>query len=236
MMFKRNKKNTRTEAVNLISYFDETSPIAERYRTIRTNIQYSVGGENEIKTIVVTSPTQGDGKSTTSANLAVVFAQTGQKTLLVDGDMRRSSVHKTFNCSNDIGLTNYLTGNATCEEVVKETTIQNLDIITGGIKAPNPAELLTSVKVDQLIAELKEKYDIIIFDMPAIIAVTDAQIMATHVDGTILVATEGVTRKDLMVRSKELLDRVNAKIIGAVYKTAEQSREESYYYYYTSAD
>lgn len=230
-MAKNRKHSTATESVNLITLFNKTSPISEQYRTIRTNIQFAAAGKEPIKTIVVTSASQGDGKSTTAANLAVVFANAGQRTLIVDADMRRSTVHKTFKVSNAQGLTNYLTGNAELEQVVQSTSVENLDIISGGTKAPNPSELLVSDMMNHFLDRVRDLYDIIILDMPPVIAVTDAQIMAAQADGTILVIREGVTDKELLLKAKELLSLASAKVLGVVYNASRSASDRGYYYY-----
>ncbi|MFV0557465.1 MAG: CpsD/CapB family tyrosine-protein kinase, partial [Enterococcus sp.] len=172
-MAKNNKrKASKTNPVSLITLADRTSPISEQYRTIRTNIQFATTNEQKIQTIVVTSSGPGEGKSTSSANLAVVFANAGQKVLLVDADMRKPTVFKTFRLTNTFGLSTLLSTAKRLVEIRQETAVENLFVLTSGPKPPNPSEMLGSPRMDQIIAEAKAEFDIVIFDMPPIVAVT----------------------------------------------------------------
>lgn len=231
-MAKKNKKQT-TEAVSLITLIDKSSPVSERYRTIRTNIQFASAANQQIKTLVITSSGPGEGKSTTSANLAVVFANSGQSVLLVDADMRKPTVHKTFLLNNSVGLSNVLSMDMNVKEAVQRSIVPNLYVMPSGAKALNPSELLGSTRMDQLIGELREEFDFIIFDMPPVATVTDAQIMASKTDGTMLVVRENVTRKDSLQKARELLTMVNANVLGAVYNGSTDANDQGYYYYGT---
>lgn len=231
-MAKKNKKQT-TEAVSLITLIDKSSPVSERYRTIRTNIQFASAADQQIKTLVITSSGPGEGKSTTSANLAIVFANSGQSVLLVDADMRKPTVHKTFLLNNGVGLSNVLSMDMNIKDAVQRSVVPNLYVMPSGAKAPNPSELLGSTRMDQLIHELREEYDFIIFDMPPVATVTDAQIMASKTDGTMLVVRENVTRKDSLQKARELLTMVNANVLGAVYNGSTDASDQGYYYYGT---
>ncbi|MGM8140312.1 CpsD/CapB family tyrosine-protein kinase [Enterococcus italicus] len=231
-MAKKPKMNGQTHAVNLITMTNPASPISEQYRTIRTNIQFATAGNQKIKVLVVTSPGPREGKSTSSANLATVFAQSGQRVLLVDADMRKATVHKTFGLANASGLSTVLSTAATGENVIQRTTVPNLFVLTSGPKPPNPSELLGSPRMLQVIEELKNAYDLVIFDMPPIVAVTDAQIMASKADGTILVLRENISRKDEAQKAKELLQMVHANILGAIYNGVRTDKDQGYYYYY----
>lgn len=228
---KNERQPSKTGPVSLVSLIDPTSPVAEQYRTIRTNIQFASSADQRVKTLVVTSSSPSEGKSTTSANLAVVFAKARQKVLLVDADMRKPSIHKTFQLSNQSGLSTVLSTGSKIEDSIQETTVENLEILTSGPKAPNPSELLGSEKMNQIMQEVRDLYDIVIFDMPPVVTVTDAQLMASKADGTLLVARESWTRKDALNQAKELLTMVQARVLGVVYNGAEQSRDKSYYYY-----
>ena len=232
-MSKKNSKRNKetTSPVALITLMDQSSPISEQYRTIRTNIRFASSADKEIKTIVITSSGPGEGKSTTSANLSVVFANSGQKVLLVDADLRKPTVHKTFNLTNNIGFSNLLSTGDHIDSVVQETVVPNLHVLTSCPKAPNPSELLGSSRMEKLLLDLKEVYDFVIFDMPPIVAVTDAQIMSSKVDGTLMVIREDVSRKESLYKARDLLGMVNANVLGAVYHGAKNASDQGYYYY-----
>jgi len=231
MKRKKERKVTQTHAVSLVSLVDPSSPVAEQYRTIRTNIQFASSTDQQVKTLVVTSSGPSEGKSLTSANLAAVFAQAGQKTLLVDADMRKPTIHKTFQLSNKAGLSTLLSTEESLAEVAQKTQIENLSITTSGPKPPNPSELLGSEKMNQIMEEARDLFDIVIFDMPPVVTVTDAQIMSSKVDGTLLVIRENWTRKDALSKAKELLDLVKARVLGVVYNGSSQDKDQAYYYY-----
>lgn len=227
---KKQRQNQQTSAVSLITLADKASPVAEQYRTIRTNIQFA-SANRKMQTIVVTSAGAGEGKSTTTTNLAIVLADAGQRVLLVDADMRKATVHKTFGLSNEAGLSLYLSSNQQIEGLAQHTSVANLQVLTAGPKPPNPSELLGSKRMDQFIEEACRLYDVILFDMPPIVVVTDAQIMASKVDGTLMVVREEVTRKDALMNAKKLLDMVHAHILGVVYNGLEKGHAQDYYYY-----
>lgn len=232
-MAKRKKQSEATHAVSLITLVDKSSPVSERYRTIRTNIQFASSADRQIKTMVITSSGPGEGKSTTAANLAVVFANSGQSVLLIDADMRKATVHKTFLLNNGVGLSNVLSTDMKVSDAVQRTVVPNLYVMTSGPKSPNPSELLGSTRMDQLIKELRSDYDFVIFDMPPIVAVTDAQIIASKADGTMLVVRENYTRKDSLQKARELLSMVNANVLGAVFNGSTDVTDQGYYYYGT---
>ncbi|MCH6269421.1 CpsD/CapB family tyrosine-protein kinase [Neobacillus citreus] len=215
---------------NLIAMLDPKSPIAEQFRTIRTNIQFS-SVDQEVRTLMVTSAGPGDGKSTTSANLAVVFAQQGKRVLFVDADLRKPTVHYTFNHTNTFGLTSVLTKQMSLENAVKDTNEQNLFVLSSGPIPPNPAELLGSKAMEQFFKDALELYDMVIFDTPPLLAVTDGQILANKCEGTILVVSSGKTEKDQVVKAKELLDSAQSKLLGVVLNN-KKIQNTNYYYYY----
>lgn len=227
---KKQRNHEHSEAVSLITIADKSSPIAEQYRTIRTNIQFA-SADRKIQTIVVTSSGPSEGKSTTAANIAVVFANSGQRVLLVDADMRKPTVHKTFDLTNEVGLSKVLSSNNSVLEMSRPSIVDNLSILTSGPKPPNPSELLGSTRMNQVIEEARHLYDVIIFDMPPVVTVTDAQIMASKADGTLLVVRENVTRKDALTKAKDLLEMVQAKVLGVVYNGAQNLKDQGYYYY-----
>lgn len=214
----------------LLAHNSPKDPVAEQYRTIRTNIQFS-NVDQDIKTIVLTSSGAEEGKSTTSANLATVYAQQGLNVLLIDADLRKPTGHYTFRLENHIGLTNVLTRQSTLAQAVQESEIPHLSVLTSGPIPPNPSELLASAQMEELLKEMKEQFDMIIFDTPPILAVADAQILANQVDGTILVVSSGKTEKDAALKSKELLSNAQGKLLGVVLNNR-KVEEGNYYYYY----
>jgi capsular exopolysaccharide synthesis family protein len=221
----------RIEA-RLITHFAPKSPISEAYRTLRTNIQFT-HIDRPIKTVLVTSSGPGEGKSTSVANLAIAFAQMGTNALLVDTDLRRPVLHAIFDQPRDVGLTNVLVGKVPFEEAVRPTKIDNLHLLTSGTLPPNPSELLGSEAMMAFLRDAKEKYDIVLFDSPPVIAVTDAAILGTRLDGIVLVAKSGSTGKDAIIRSRILLENVNAHIFGILVNGVNiEHMYGSYYYYY----
>jgi capsular exopolysaccharide synthesis family protein len=231
MAFKRNKKLKSTDpSRKLIASLDPKSPISEQYRTIRTNVQFS-SIDKELRTLMVTSSGPGEGKSTTAANLAVVFAQLGKKVLLVDADLRKPTVHRSFAVNNLHGFTTVLTKQAKLASTVLETEERDLFILTSGPVPPNPAELLSSKSMEQFIEEAKEQFDYVIFDTPPLLAVTDPQILANKVDGSIFVVFSGKTDIDQAKKAKELLQNAQSKLVGVVLNHKELKNNEYYYYY-----
>ncbi|MBM6860093.1 CpsD/CapB family tyrosine-protein kinase [Clostridium saudiense] len=202
---------------------------AESYRTLRTNIQYS-SFDNEYRTIVVTSSEPGEGKTVTSGNLALALAQGENKVLLVDCDMRKPSIHKNFRISNESGLTDLLLHKKTMEQVMVNYN-KNLTIVPAGRVSPNPSEMLGSRAMGTFLEEMKNHFDYIVMDTPPLGAVTDAQVLSTKVDGTILVVKAGATKKDVVINSVNLIKKVNGNLIGTVLNGVEQSKNKYYYYY-----
>lgn len=206
---------------------------AESYRTLRTNIKYSSFDE-EIKTILITSSEPEEGKSTTVGNIALSFAQEEKKVMIVDCDLRKPTVHKKFGISNSKGLSEIIVGrNSKIEDIKKyvQKYNDNLDIIPAGKIPPNPSEMLSSRAMEELLKKLQSEYDYVIIDSPPVHAVTDAQVIATKVDGVVLIVRAGKTKKESVLAAKNSLEKVNAKIIGTVLNGMEQSKEKYYYYY-----
>jgi non-specific protein-tyrosine kinase len=214
--------------MDLVTVVDPRSPVSEAYRTLRTNLSfYSV--DNPLKTLVVTSPAPGEGKSTTIANLAVTMAQSGRRTILVDCDLRRPSLHDLFNLKAEPGFTNMILS----EEMtvpLQQTSVPNLWLLAAGTKPPNPADLLGSQKVDQLITRLQEEADMVLFDAPPVIAVTDAAVLGAKVDGVLLVIQAGKTKRDHAERAKETLEKAKVRIVGATLTNAPKDSAMSGYY------
>lgn len=207
---------------------------AEAYRTLRTNIQYSSFDE-EIRTIVVTSSEPGEGKSTTAGNIAISFAQAAKKTVIIDCDLRKPSLHKKFKISNIGGLSDILIGKEKIDDVIHHFN-EELDVITSGKLPPNPAEMLGSRTMERLLVALKERYDIIILDTAPLQAVTGAQILSTKSDGIILVVRAHATKRESVIQAKGLIEKVGGKILGTVLNGVENTRGKYYYYYGTGED
>jgi len=229
---KHRKKQIQSDNRAHIGFVVDNKPKsiqAEAYRTLRTNIQYS-SFDKEIKTIAVTSAEMAEGKSTVAGNIALSFAQSEKKVILIDCDLRKPSVHKNFRVSNLVGVSEVLLGKSTLEESVQKCN-DNFYFLTSGKIPPNPSEMLGSLAMTELIERLKEEYDIIVLDTAPLQAVTDAQVLSTKVDGTILVVRAARTKKDVVIEAKNLLDKVGANIIGTVLHAVENTRGKYYYYY-----
>lgn len=204
--------------MSLITLTDPQSPISEAYRTLRTNLSfYSL--DHPIRSLVVTTPAQGEGKSETVANLAVTMAQSGRRTILVDCDLRRPSLHTFFGLNAEPGLVNMILDESD-EPPLQQTSVENLWLLSSGPKPPNPADLLGSKKIDQLLAKLGEMADILIFDAPPILAVTDSAVLGAKVDGVLLVIAAGKTRRDHAERAKELLEKAKIRVVGSALTNA----------------
>ncbi len=216
----------------LITHIDPKSPVSEAYRTLRTNLQFSKV-EKELRTILVTSAGPKEGKSTTASNLAIAMAQAGNSVVLVDADLRRPLIHSVFGLDKDQGLTNYLAGSLPYEQLLHESFIENLKIVPSGVLPPNPSELLATNKMKDLLKKLQDDFDIVIIDSPPVIAVTDASILSTIVDGTLLVVYAGQTERDAIKRAIMMLSSVSARLLGTVLNGFDvQGIYGSYYYYY----
>jgi capsular exopolysaccharide synthesis family protein len=218
-------------AYSLITLEQSKSPISEAYRTLRTNVQFT-SVDSETKKIMITSSGPREGKSFTLANLAVSMAQAGKTVLVLDVDMRNPTQHKLFGLDNGQGLSIALLQDQDYQQYIRETAVPGVMVLTGGPIPPNPAELVGSKRMKRLLEEASEQYDIVLIDTPPIVAVTDAAILAQEVDGVILVLASGEVNKDFAQRAKELLDKVGAKILGAVLNKADLKTSEYYYYYY----
>ncbi|OIJ21734.1 capsular biosynthesis protein [Anaerobacillus alkalidiazotrophicus] len=228
-MPKKRKKQPANATRGLITKVDPKSPVSEQYRTIRTNLHFA-SIDQELKTIMVTSSNPSEGKSTTIANLAVVLAQQGNSVLLIDADMRKPSVHYTFRCPNTKGLTTVLTKQASLEEAVFASDVENLHILTSGPIPPNPSELLSSKAMELMLTSAKVTYDFVLLDTPPVLAVTDAQVLGNICEGVVLVVSSGKTEVEQAVRAKDLLEKSKAKILGVVLNEKEVKQSQYYYY------
>jgi len=215
---------------DLITISNPMSPVAEAYRTLRTNIQFS-SIDKKVQVVCVTSTGPGEGKSTVASNLAVVTAQSGKKTLLIDCDQRKPRQHKIFGVSNEKGLSNLLADESTFAFAVQKTGVDNLLILSAGTKPPNPSELLSSSKMRNFIGSLRSSLDFIIIDTPPLLMVTDAQLLASYIDGYILTVASGEADRDAAAKAKELLNNVNGKVLGVVLNKINLN-EKGYYGYY----
>ncbi|PKM88858.1 MAG: capsular biosynthesis protein [Firmicutes bacterium HGW-Firmicutes-12] len=215
----------------LITYFNPKSPEAEAFKVLRTNLQF-LKVDEQTKTILFTSVGPDEGKSTVLANLAVSLAQVGKKVLVVDCDLRRPVQHRIFGHINHKGLTSVLSETDILEEVIQKTDAPGVFILTTGLIPPNPAELLSSDRMQIVLEKLEDMFDIVMIDSPPILAVTDAVILASMVDGVILITLAGRTVIDKAKEAKEKLLAAGAKILGVVLNGVERSRNDHYYYYY----
>ncbi len=214
------------------SHLDPRSSVAEAYRSLRTTIQFA-GLDKEIQVLAITSSAPQEGKSTTSANLGIVMAQMGKKTLLVDADLRRPVMHSVFGLSREPGLTNLLFERSTFEEAIKKTDVPNLYVLPCGIIPPNPAELLGSKRMTQLVMLLREEFDMVLLDTPPVVAVTDALLLGRVADATMIIARADVTRIDSLLRAMDTVERSGANLLGVVLNNFNVANAYgSYYKYY----
>lgn len=214
----------------LIVHEQPKSPIAEAYRTLRTNIQYA-RVDGELKVLLFSSAGPSEGKSTVAANTAVALAQAGHRVILMDCDLRKPVQHHVFNV-NKKGLTNCLVGESSAAELLQDTEVANLRVLASGPIPPNPAELLGSSRMDAVITSLKEISDFLLIDCPPVIAVTDACVLARKADGVFLVLDVNQVRPEMAIKAKELFENAQGVILGAILNRAEVESEHSYYYYY----
>jgi capsular exopolysaccharide synthesis family protein len=207
---------------HLVTLTDPRSPAAEAFRTLRTNLMFS-SLERPLTTLLVTSPAPEEGKSTTLANLAVTMAQGGRKTILVDCDLRHPRQHELFGVPGEPGLSNMMLNNLDKPQLVA-TGIDGLSLLPAGASPPNPADLLGSRLMETIIAGLKARADIVLFDAPPVLAVTDAALLASKLDGLLLVVSAGQTRRDDALQAKTLLERIHVHIVGTVLTNASVDR------------
>lgn len=234
---RRKNKATNDTLVNgakLITVAHPKSPISEQFRTIRTNINF-MAIDKPIKTLAMTSANVSEGKSTITDNVAVVWAQTGQRVLLIDADLRRPTLHATFNKSNQEGLTTILTSGTNSidlRQIVQPSGVENLDILTSGPVPPNPAELLNSQRMKTLIESVKSVYDMVIIDVPPMLEVTDTQVLSHYLDAIVLVVKEEQTQKLAVKRAVELLNLAHANLLGYVMNDVNTDGDAGYGYGY----
>lgn len=212
----------------LITYTSPQSRVTEQYKTLRTNINF-ISRNQDFRSIAVTSAAYGEGKSTTSANLAIVFALEGKRLLLIDGDMRKPSLHDAFNIKNLKGLSSVLTKEESLKNAIYPTHIENLDLLNCGSLPLNPPELLASEFMSNLLKQAMEMYDLIIIDTPPILAFADSKILASQCEGSLLVINSGVTQKENALLAKEAIFESNSQLIGAVLNNFSAPKENNRY-------
>jgi capsular exopolysaccharide synthesis family protein len=211
------KMSAKAKAVDthLVTASFPFSSIAESYRQMRTNLQFAKVG-TPMRTLLLTSATAGEGKSTTAANLSVAFAQTGKKTLLVDADLRQPALHTMFKLDPGVGLTEYLTGKAPLKDIVRKTSVENLDLVPSGDIPPNPAEVLGSDEMREFVTAMLKTYEMVLFDTSPVLAVTDPAVISTMIDGSVIVVSAGSTRMQDLDQAVELIEGVGGKVAGVV--------------------
>ncbi|MCC4341068.1 CpsD/CapB family tyrosine-protein kinase [Limosilactobacillus reuteri] len=237
-IFHKRKINATNDTIvngaKLITVAHPKSPISEQFRTIRTNINF-MAIDKPIKTLALTSANVSEGKSTITDNLAIVWAQTGQRVLLIDADLRRPTLHTTFNKSNQEGLTTILTSGTNSvdlRQIVQASGVEKLDILTSGPIPPNPAELLSSQRMNTLIESVKSIYDMVIVDVPPMLEVTDTQVLSHYLDAMVLVVKQGQTQKLAVKRAVELLNLAHANLLGYVMNDVNADGDAGYGYGY----
>jgi polysaccharide biosynthesis transport protein len=206
------------------------SPHAEAYRVLRTNLMFA-RKDDKLNTVAVVSAGAGEGKSTTVLNLATVFAQSGQRVVVVDSDLRRPTLHKLLRVTNNLGLTNYLLKQNTLDEVIQHSSLQTLDFMPSGKLPSSSLGILSSMQMKDLIGELKQRYDFVFFDSPPIMGVSDASILASEVDLTMQVIQYRRYPQPMNIRAKQLIEKVGGNLVGIVLNNINMSQDESYYYY-----
>ncbi|MBN3038436.1 MAG: polysaccharide biosynthesis tyrosine autokinase [Candidatus Omnitrophica bacterium] len=226
------KKRMDDAQKDLFAHKQPDDPITENYRAIRTGILFSSTEEHHLKSIVITSAGPQEGKTTTLCNLGIAMAQSKNKVLLVDADMRKPRLHEIFKISNKIGLSNFLSEQAGFEEVIQKPEIKNLSLVSGGPHPPNPSELLSSHKMAEFINTAKENFDFVIFDSPPIAVVTDACILSRAVDGVVLVIEVEKTSRRALPRVEQLLKKARARVVGTLFNKVKLSRGQEYNYYH----
>ncbi|MBN1779938.1 polysaccharide biosynthesis tyrosine autokinase [bacterium] len=227
----QDSEKAKSISSQIVTHDYSPTPVGEAYRALRTSLLFSKS-IGSIKTLVISSAAPGEGKSFTAANLTITMAQQKSKTLLVDADLRRGVLHNTFNCQKKPGLTNYLTGVASLEDVFQETYIPNLSLISCGSMIPNPSELLGSERMQKFVAGISNRFDMVVFDTPPLLAASDAVILGTLVDGVAMVVRSGHTHRDTIKRKLELFQNVQARVLGAILNCAGvEVAHEGYSYY-----
>lgn len=233
-IFHRNKEDQEIQknGVMLVTFAEPKHVVSEQFRTVRTNIEFAGAALDQCQVIMFTSSAMSEGKSTVSANVAVTWAQAGKNVLLIDADLRRPTVHATFRTLNLDGVTTVLTGKMKPDEVVEETFVNNLSIITSGPLPPNPSELLNSKRMSALLDWARKNYDIVVLDAPPVLAVSDVQVLVPKTDGVVVVVNMDKTLKGDLQRTVEVLKLAKAKLLGSVERVKAKRGDRGYGYGY----
>ncbi|MGE5704693.1 MAG: CpsD/CapB family tyrosine-protein kinase [Clostridia bacterium] len=213
----------------LLCYSESRSPVAEAYRTLRTNILF-IDHAKIIKTLMVTSAQPDEGKTTTICNLAIVFAQSGKRVLIVDGDLRKPSLHRMFRLPNQKGLTDLLLHEDKFVDVVQSIEDMGIDVLTSGTVPPNPTELIGTPYMRELLRYLTNQYDLVLVDTPPVLPVSDSQVFASFLDAVLLVVRSGIVKIESAQKAKSLLEHVGANVIGVILN--DKQVDDSAYMYY----
>ena len=218
----------------LVAYNHPRDPLSEAYRVLRTNLGFSAI-DSDLNSIVITSASPGEGKSTTAANLGVVMAQAGKRVIIIDSDLRRPTQHRIFGLGNGHGLTTALLDNMSPASThLKDTKVRGLRVLTSGPIPPNPAEILSSQRMGLLIEELAKEADILLFDSPPVLSVTDAAVLAPQTDGALFVVQVGETKRETLRQAVERIRNTNAHVLGVLLNRIKPSHGSYYYQYYSS--
>lgn len=228
----RKRKEDTNPASSLIIHKSPKSAACEAYRTLRTGVLFSQA-DTPLKTVLITSPEPRAGKTTSTANLGITLANAGGSTLIVDSDLRRPMLSRMFGMREGVGLSNILVGRNTLEDAVRDTEVERLSIIPCGEVPPNPAELLGSNRMKELMGTLRSRYDWVLFDSPFIVGLTDGSLLGSMADGVLMVVDHGRTSKEVLSKAKRLLDEVGAKVLGVVLNKMDVARRGYGYYHYS---
>jgi protein-tyrosine kinase len=209
-------------SLSLVDCYTLESGLATEFRRVLHNLQ-NIGKSRELKTIMVTSSTLAEGKSTVSSFLALTAARKGIKTLLIDSDLRRPSIHKLFGLNRDLGMAEFLSDGAAAKTIIKKTSLEKLDIITSGKAHPQPAEIFDPGAIGRLLSEMKFYYDLIIVDCAPVIPVSDPMLLAHEVDGALFVVRAGTTQRDVVRRASDILATGTNKVLGVVLNNTDSS-------------
>ena len=220
----------RPDTRRLVVHDDPKAVSSEAFRTLRTNLQFA-SPDAKLETILITSSVPAEGKSTVCSNLAVSIVQTGKRVILVDCDLRKPTVHKTFGLNNAVGLTSVLTGQVAVEDALQKTHCEGLSVLTAGPLPPNPTELLQSNVMQEVLKKLKLMGDQVLLDAPPVLPVADSMILSTYVDGVVLVIASRQVPREIALRAKELLQNTNARLLGVVLNQVRYSSDGDQYYY-----